>query len=94
MWLAFRPILTWIFSTTVIKGVVLTLLAVLVASLFDWLWSIFPSWATPQALNDWLEAIPSGMWWFLDFTNINYGLPLIISAVFIRFLIRRMPLVG
>ena len=94
MWLAFKPILTWIFSTTVIKGVVLTLLAVLVASLFDWLWSLFPTYATPQYINDLLATLPPQAWWFLDFTNINFGLPLIISAVFIRFLIRRLPVVG
>lgn len=94
MWLAFQPILTWIFSTFVIKGVVLTALAFLVSYLFDWLWSLLPDWMDSTIISNAIGQLPAGAWWFLDLTNISFGLPLIMSALFVRFLIRRLPIIG
>lgn len=94
MWLAFKPILTWIFSTAVIKGVFLTIITALITLLFSLLWDFWPDWATPDFIKNSLNTIPSGMWWFLDLTNISFGMPLVMSALFTRFIIRRLPFIG
>ena len=39
-------------------------------------------------------ALGAGVWYFLDFFNLAFGLPLVISAFVARFLIRRLPVIG
>lgn len=50
---------------------------------------------------DWLSgagsvfaAVPGEVVWFLDAFAINYGIGIIIAAYIVRFLIRRIPVVG
>lgn len=50
-----------------------------------------PSWADPSAL---LAAIPNEAWFFSDFAQIGAGTAIIASAIGIRFVIRRLPVVG
>lgn len=52
--------------------------------------------ALPQAgdLASVMGALPSGVWWFLWPMHLSTGLVMIGIAYAIRFLIRRMPIVG
>jgi len=57
-------------------------------ALFNWI--PVPAWA--EDLN--LDWVPSGMAYFLEPFNVAWGLTCITSAYLIRFLIRRLPVVG
>jgi hypothetical protein len=46
------------------------------------------------SLNTAFGGVNTGDWYFLDFFALDYGLPLMISAVVARFLIRRLPVIG
>lgn len=45
-------------------------------------------------LNGVLVGIPSGVWFFLDLFNFSLGLPMVISAMVTKFIIRRIPVIG
>ena len=47
-----------------------------------------------SSINGALGQIGSGTWYFLDLFGFSYGFPLVVSAWALRFLIRRMPVVG
>lgn len=89
-----RPLLVWLLGTTFLKGLVLTVLAFLFIALLDALWLLFPDDITPAAITQSLLSIPSGVWWVLDIFHFDYGLQMLLSATVIRFLIRRIPLIG
>ena len=53
----------------------------------------------PQSVTTWLSEaslsnLPSGMGWLLSVFELPMGLSIVMSAYGIRFLIRRIPLIG
>lgn len=90
----FAPLLQFLFREVAVKFLVLTavfaVMAVLVPKVIEL--------ATPHigvtALNNAFGGLDGGVWFFLDFFALDYGLPLLLSAFVARFLIRRLPLVG
>lgn len=51
-----------------------------------------PGWL--DAVPGYFSSLPSGVWWFLNMFNVSTGIAMIISALFIRFFIRRLPVIG
>lgn len=47
-----------------------------------------------QAMNGALSGIPASMWYFLDLVHFDVGLPAVLSAWVLRFMIRRIPVIG
>lgn len=47
-----------------------------------------------QAMGGALGGLPPSMWYFLDLVHFDVGLPTVISAWVLRFMIRRIPLIG
>lgn len=47
-----------------------------------------------SALSGALGGIPGDVWYFLDLFNVSYGIPLLLSAWALRFIIRRIPVIG
>ena len=47
-----------------------------------------------QAMSGALSAIPPAMWYFLDLVHFDVGLPAVLSAWVLRFMIRRIPVIG
>lgn len=47
-----------------------------------------------SAMNGALSGIPSSMWYFLDLVHFDVGLPAVLSAWVLRFMIRRIPVIG
>ena len=45
-------------------------------------------------LTSTFTGLDPGVWFFLDFFALGYGVPLMISAYITRFLIRRLPVIG
>jgi len=41
-----------------------------------------------------LNALPEGVWWFLDLAQLDFGIPIVLTAYFYAFTIRRIPVIG
>jgi hypothetical protein len=52
---------------------------------------VFP---TAAALNGAFGGLGSGVWYFLDLCGFSVGAPAIVSAYVMRFIIRRIPVIG
>lgn len=83
-------VLGWIFRTVLIKFVVLVALFYLVQELSSVLLSLLPQ----IGIGDSFTVISPGVWFFLDFFQIQIGVSMMISAFTTRFLIRRIPVIG
>lgn len=88
------PIVTWIFREIVIKFLVFTALFVLLAFLIPKAIAMVSPWIGTGGLSSAFAGLGSGVWFFLDFFQLAYGVPLVISAFVTRFLIRRLPVIG
>lgn len=81
----------WLFKNTVLRFVSLTSLYAIFVEFVDWLISLKPTWMT---FNGAFDGVSPTAWFFVDFFALDFGLPLIVSAWVIRFLIRRIPVIG
>lgn len=88
------PIVTWIFREIVIKFLVFTALFVVLAFLIPKAIAMVTPWIGTSGLSSAFGGLGSGVWFFLDFFQLAYGVPLVISAFVTRFLIRRLPVIG
>jgi uncharacterized membrane protein len=52
---------------------------------------VFP---TASALSGAFGGVSSGLWYFLDLCGFSVGAPAIVSAYVMRFIIRRIPVIG
>lgn len=46
------------------------------------------------SLTSAFTGLPGGVWFFLDAFNLGMGIPLVLSALVARFIIRRLPVIG
>lgn len=88
------PIISWIFREIVVKFLVFTALFVLLAFLIPKAIAFITPWIGTSGLTNAFGGLGSGVWFFLDFFQLAYGVPLVISAFVTRFLIRRLPVIG
>jgi hypothetical protein len=47
-----------------------------------------------SSLSSGLSQLSSGTWFFLDLLALSTGVPAVVSAYALRFLIRRVPIIG
>lgn len=92
--LLLAPLVTWIFRDVVIKFVIFAAVFALVAFLVPKAIAYLGNFISPGGLNSAFNVVSPGVWFFLDFFQLGYGLPLVISAYVARFLIRRLPVIG
>lgn len=92
--LLLAPVLTWVFRDVVVKFVVFAAIFALVAFLVPKVIGYLGNFINPGGLNSAFGAVGPGVWFFLDFFQLGYGVPLLISAWVSRFLIRRLPVIG
>lgn len=90
----FAPVVSWIFRGVVVKFVVLTAVFAVMAALIPSAISLIAPHVGAASLTGAFGGLDSGVWWFLDFFALGYGIPLLISAAVTRFLIRRLPFIG
>lgn len=90
----FAPILTWLIRSVVIKFVVLTAVFAVMAIVVPMAINLLTPYIGITSLTGAFSSIDPGVWWFLDFFALDYGIPLVISAYVARFLIRRLPVIG
>lgn len=97
MW--FLPALIQAFAAWLLRPAVLsfvggTIIYGLLTLLLPYIISYISPFLSTNGLTSAFTAQGSGVWYFLDFFDIGFGLPLMISAWVARFLVRRLPIVG
>lgn len=88
------PLVTFLLRDVIIKFVVFAAVFALVAFLVPYAVGYLTPHIGTSGLTGAFGALGPGVWYFLDFFNLGYGLPLVISAFVARFLIRRLPVIG
>ncbi|WP_082335976.1 DUF2523 family protein [Pseudomonas syringae] len=70
-------------------------------NMLDWIWSAFiglldtlPIASTVTQASSLFSAIPASVWYFMNVFQIPLGITFVLSGYLIRFLIRRLPIVG
>ena len=94
MHLILWPIVSWLLREVIVKFVIMGVLFLLVSVLAPMILGFLGDFVSPQGLNAVFANVPPGAWYFIDYLRLDYGLPLLISAVIARFLIRRIPFMG
>lgn len=46
------------------------------------------------AISNALGGVPASVWFFLDLFNVSTGIPILLSAMVTKFVIRRIPVIG
>ena len=88
------PIIVWLLRTVVLQFLVMGVVLVIVSKLMPVVLGYVSEFVSPGGLSQAFAGVSAGVWYFLDFFALDYGLPLIISAYVARFLIRRIPFIG
>ncbi len=88
------PLVAFLFRDVVVRFLVFTAVFALVAFLVPKAVAYLEPFLGLSGLTDAFAGLSSSVWFFLDFFNLAYGVPLLISAYVSRFLIRRLPVIG
>lgn len=88
------PILGFLFREVAVKFLIFTAVFALVAFLVPKAVAYLLPFIGTGSLTGAFVGLPSSVWFFIDFFNLAYGVPLLIAAHVARFLIRRLPLIG
>lgn len=90
----FAPLINFLLRTGIIKFVILTGVFAVLAIVIPMAINLVAPFVGAQSLTNAFNGLSGGVWFFLDFTALDYGLPLLLSAYIARFLIRRLPVIG
>lgn len=88
------PLVEWIFRGVVVKFVTLTALYAVLTVLVPMAIDLIAPHVSAAVLTNAFGGLGSDVWFYLDFFNLGYGIPLLISAAVARFLLRRLPIIG
>jgi len=88
--------LAWFAKSTALKFVALATLSTVVILLYNYLIDVLDLDSKTSALSAAWAQIPMSdfMTWILGMINVGEGLSIILSAYALRFLIRRLPVIG
>jgi hypothetical protein len=82
------------------KFFITAILMVCVAFLYEYFWpqvvALIPAYVMEGNTNlvNFVNSLPSGVLYFLELSQIQYGLPLVVGAYLARFAVRRIPFFG
>ena len=88
------PIISWLLREVVVKFVVFAAVFALVAFMVPYAVNYLSGFIGTSGLTGAFASLPAGVWYFLDLFRLDFGLPLALSAMVSRFLIRRLPVIG
>lgn len=88
---ALNTALGFILKGIIVKFVLFFGLYYVVSEFIEYLSTKLPTFSGLPAE---LSEMPSGLWYFLDLFQISPGISICISAALLRFMIRRIPLIG
>jgi hypothetical protein len=91
---ALGRVFSWVLGAGTMKWVVLAGLTFGVSVLISLLLDLLPVWFSADGLAGAAGAFTPQIWFFIDYFLVSEGLSLALSAWCIRFLIRRIPVVG
>jgi len=87
-------IISWVFGSAAIKWAFLALLGFGVSLLITVMLDLLPAWFSADSLTGATSVFTPEIWYFLDYFMVSEGIGLVLSAYCIRFLIRRIPVIG
>ncbi len=88
------PLVSFFFREVVVKFLVFTAIFAVVVFLVPKAVAYLAPFIGTAGLSGAFGGLAGGVWFFLDFFNMSFGVPLLISAYVARFLIRRLPVIG
>ncbi|MBD2805255.1 DUF2523 domain-containing protein [Xenorhabdus sp. ZM] len=88
---ALNAALGFLLRTVVIKFVVFGALYLIVKELFSAVVDLLPQSSNIQSLFD---LLPDAAWYFINLFQGAFGVGLVVTAWFTRFIIRRIPVIG
>lgn len=91
---ALGRVVGWLLGAGTMQWVVAAVLWFGLASLLDLLLDLLPSWFGTDGLTSATSVFTPQIWYFIDYFNVQEGLSMLLSAYAIRFLIRRIPVIG
>lgn len=88
---ALRTVLHFLLTSVVMKFAVMFAIWWVLQDLWQYL---LGGLANVDVFQNAIDVMPEATWYFLGMMALDQGVPLVVSAVAIRFLIRRLPLLG
>ena len=88
---ALNTLLGFVFRSLIIKFVVFFALYFVVQGFVEILVELLPDSSNLSSL---LANLSNGFWYFINLSKLPQGISMIIPAMFTRFIIRRIPVIG
>lgn len=85
--------LNFVFRLSIIKFVVFGALSLVLAPLMELLLSLVDTTGI-DGIPSLVSALPADLRFYLGVFRFDFGLPIIVGAVLVKFFIRRLPVVG
>lgn len=85
---AVNTAIAFVFRAIVIKFVLFTAVYLFISEIVPQVISHLPS---SENISDLFSRLPSGVLWLLNVFSVDVVLPVVVSAMFTRFFIRRIP---
>lgn len=85
------PLISWLLREVLLKFLIMGAVFIVVSELVPMVVELIAPFIGIQSLDVVFSALPDAVWYFMDFARLDDGVPLLISAVVTRFLIRRIP---
>ena len=89
----FNSLLGWIFRLSTIKFVVFGALALVLGPLMALIMGLIDA-AGVADIGSIFSALPNDVVFYLAVFRLDVGIPIIVSAMLVKFFIRRLPIVG
>lgn len=81
----------WAFKSSIVKFATFFAFFFITTEFVQLLVPLLP---TGDLLSSLLSSLDPGVWWFLDLLKIDYGISAMLSSFVVRFIIRRIPVIG
>ena len=88
---ALNVALGWIFRSVLVKFVLYFALYFVTVEFTQIMITLLPA---ASSITGAFSGITASVWYFLDLFAFSQGLPIVLSAIATRFIIRRIPIIG